>query len=80
MGNDNFNKLKYMSAKSVKKDSDFYEKAANLLKDKSYKEAAKNYLNAILISRDDAKSYFGLGMCYKNTKNYAKAIKLIKKN
>ena len=68
-----------MSTKSDKKDFDFYEKAASLLKDKSYKEAAKNYLNAILISRDDAKSYYGLGMCYKNTKNYAKAIKYLDK-
>ena len=51
-----------MSVKSDKKDLNFYEKAASLLKDKSYKEAARNYLNAILISRDDAKSYFGLGI------------------
>ena len=75
MGNDKFNKSKYMTTQIGKVNEDFFLRADELLRQKSYKEAASNYLNAILISREDAKSYFGLGVCYKNTKNYTKAMK-----
>lgn len=52
----------------------FYEKANALRSENLYKEAAANYLNAILIDRNSAESYFGLGLCYKNLKQYKKAI------
>ena len=55
----------------------FYEKAKSLMLKKSYKEAVSNYLNAILIDRNNASSYFGLGICYKNLKQYSKAIKFL---
>ncbi len=45
----------------------------------SYQEAASNYLNAILINRNDENSYYGLGLCYKALENYAKAIKYLEK-
>ena len=50
-----------MTTKIGKATPDFFERADELLRQKSYKEAASNYLNAILISREDAKSYYGLG-------------------
>ncbi len=77
LGNNKLNKSKYMTVKIG--GSDFHERADELLKQNLYKEAASNYLNAILITRDDAKSYYGLGMCYKNTKNYSKAVKYLEK-
>ena len=53
---------------------------ANALRLKNeYKEAAKNYLNAILIDRNDADSYYGLGICCKYLENYPKAIKYLDK-
>lgn len=55
----------------------FYEKANALRLDNLYKEAVSNYLNAILIDRNNAESYFGLGICYKNLKQYSKAIKYL---
>ena len=45
----------------------------------SYQEAATNYLNAILINRQDANSHYGLGLCYKAMENYTKAIKYLEK-
>ncbi len=53
----------------------FYEKANTLCGGSLYREAAANYLNAILIDRNNAKIYFGLGICYKHLKNYEKAVK-----
>ena len=55
----------------------FYTKANKLRLDSLYKEAIKNYLNAILIDRKNANSYYGLGVCYKHLKEYAKAIKYL---
>ena len=68
-----------MTTRTGRTEENYFERAGELLRQNFYKEAATNYLNAILISREDAKSYFGLGMCYKNTKNYAKAIKYFDK-
>ena len=53
----------------------FYEKANALCMENLHREAAANYLNAILIDRNSAESYFGLGICYKHLKQYKKAIK-----
>ncbi len=57
--------------------NNFYEKANALRFDKLYRDAASNYLNAILIDRKSAESYFGLGICYKNLNEYNKAIKYL---
>ena len=54
-----------MTTKSAKSSENYFERAGELLKQKSYKEAAANYLNASFIAREDAQSYFGLGMCYR---------------
>ena len=55
----------------------FREKANILFFKKLYKEAASNYLNAILIDRNNAENYYGLGLCYKNMEKYSKAIKYL---
>ena len=53
------------------------EKADKLRFENFYKEAVSTYLNAILIDRNSAEGYFGLGLCYKNLKNYEKAVKYL---
>ena len=66
--------------KAVKKKlNSFFLKATELRRENAFKEAASNYLNAILIDRNNADSYYGLGICYKHLKNYAKAIKYLDK-
>ena len=42
----------------------YYEKGNSLRNESLYKEAAACYLNAVLIDRKSAESYFGLGICY----------------
>lgn len=64
-----------MALQSKVKTNNFCQKADALRSEKLYQEAAANYLNAILIDRNNAQSYFGLGICYKNLKQYKKAIK-----
>ncbi len=44
-----------------------------------YKKAASRYLNAILIDRKNADSYYGLGLCYKNLNKIQKAIEAFEK-
>lgn len=46
---------------------------------KLYQEAVGRYLNAILIDRENADSYYGLGMCYKNLNRVDKAIQAFEK-
>lgn len=48
-----------------------------LRKQHSYKEAIANYLNAILVERNNAEACYGLGVCYKHLENYKKAIKYL---
>ena len=55
----------------------FYEKANVFRLENLYNEAVKNYLNAILIDRNDAKSYFELGICFKHLNRISKAIKYL---
>ena len=55
----------------------FYQKATALRLENMFKEAVSNYLNAILIDRNNAESYYGLGVCYKHLKQYSKAIKYL---
>lgn len=57
----------------------YFLKATALREENAFKEAAANYLNAILIDRNDADSYYGLGVCYKHLENYPKAIKYLDK-
>ena len=62
------------------KKNDLYKyinKADELYKNNSFKDAISFYLNAILIDRKSAESYFGLGICYKNLGEYEKAIKYL---
>lgn len=44
-----------------------------------FQEAVTKYLNAILIDRDNADSYYGLGICYKNLNKLDKAIDALEK-
>lgn len=64
-----------MKLAKIKAQKILYEKANELRSENLFKEAAANYLNAILIDRKSAESYFGLGLCYKHLKQYDKAIK-----
>ena len=61
----------------MKTQNKYYEKANNLRFENLYREAVANYLNAILIDRQSAESYLGLGICYKNLGNIEKAIKYL---
>ena len=68
-------KTEYITVpKSLNKDAD------NLRKKEFYKQAVPKYLNAIMLDRDNAKSYFGLGLCYKHLENYKKAIYYLEKS
>ena len=72
------NKKELLSQKVSPQES--FCKIADALRLKnSYREAISNYLNAILIERENANSYYGLGLCYKNLENYTKAIKYLDK-
>ena len=71
--------LKSVNSIITEKHNDFCIKADALRNKNAYKDAAKNYLNAILIDRNDAKAYYGLGICYKHLEDYAKAIKYLDK-
>lgn len=44
-----------------------------------YQEAVSRYLNSILIDRENADSYYGLGICYKNLNRIDKAIDAFEK-
>lgn len=44
-----------------------------------HQDAISKYLNAILIDRENADSYYGLGICYKHTNNFEKAISTLEK-
>ena len=55
----------------------FCQKANALRLENMFKEAVSSYLNAILIDRNNFESYYGLGICYKNLKQYTKAIKYL---
>lgn len=57
--------------------NNFCKKAEALRIGNMFKEAASNYLNAILIDRNNFDSYYGLGICYKHLQQYTKAIKYL---
>lgn len=44
-----------------------------------HQDAISRYLNSILIDRDNADSYYGLGVCYKHLSNFDKAISALEK-
>ena len=44
--------------------------AEEFRKNNQYKESVENYLNSILIDRENSDSYIGLALSYKNLKNY----------
>ncbi|MDD3437143.1 MAG: tetratricopeptide repeat protein [Candidatus Gastranaerophilales bacterium] len=56
-----------------------YVKADALRLANYYKEAVGRYLNSILIDRDNADAYYGLGICYKNLNKFQKAIEALEK-
>ena len=70
---------KYMS-NPVQTSMDLCKKADLLREKNEYKTAVSKYLNAILLKRDDAKSYFGLGICYKHMGDYKKALSYFEKS
>ena len=40
----------------------------------SFRQAVSAYLNSVLLDKNNPKSYFGLGVCYKNLGKINKAI------
>ena len=60
--------------------NDFCKKADELREKNYYKEAISDYLNALMLKRDNADSYYGLGICYKHLENYSKAIYYLEKS
>ena len=70
---------KYMS-NPVQKSADLCKKADMLREKNEYKTAISQYLSAIMLKRDDAKSYFGLGICHKHIGNYQKGIRYFEKS
>ena len=72
-------KSQYMS-NPVKEAVDLCKKADNFREKSEYRNAVSNYLNAIMLERDNAKSYYGLGLCYKHMENYSKAIYYLEKS
>lgn len=78
MAKESTKKTKYMS-NPVKDCMDLCAKADKLREKSSYREAISNYLNSILVERNNAKSYFGAGICYKHLENYNKAIQYLEK-
>jgi len=53
---------------------EYFDRAEELRCGNKHKEAIDNYLHSILINRNNATSYLGLALAYKNLKNYNKAI------
>lgn len=56
-----------------------YVKADALRLANFYQEALGKYLNSILMDRENADAYYGLGICYKNLNRLAKAIEAFEK-
>ncbi len=66
--------------KQVKKSAyNYYRQAERLRNGSKYKEAVEKYLKSIFINRNNASSYLGLGLAYKNLNVYTKAINSLKK-
>ena len=67
-----------ISDKKRKKSSSLAEKyfmqAEELRQENKYKESIDRYLHSILINKENATSYIGLAIAYKQIKNYNKAI------
>ena len=57
----------------------FFSKADGLRAESKYKEATKEYLNSIMVKRNNPKAYFGLGLAYKELNNYKKSVSALKK-
>lgn len=54
-------------------------KAEGLRAQKEYKLSIVEYLKAIFLDRNNPKTFLGLGISYKNTQNYDKALKFFEK-
>ena len=64
-----------------KKQQKELQSKADLLRTKNfYREAIPNYLNSILIDRNNAETYLGVGICYKNLGKTKKAIEYLEKS
>lgn len=57
----------------------FHVKAEALRLANFFKEAISKYLNSIMIDRENADTYYGLGLCYKKTGKLDKAIDAFEK-
>ncbi len=58
---------------------DMFVKADALRLSNCHKESIGYYLNSLLINRDNAEAYFGLGVAYKHVRNYDKAVESLEK-
>ena len=62
-----------------KQQQELSNKANQMRTKNSFKEAVGYYLNAVLLDRNNADAYLGLGICYKNLGKINKAIKSLEK-
>ena len=78
---ENTTKSQYMSVpvKRSKQQKELNSKADLMRVKNSFKEAVGNYLNSVLLDRNNAESYLGLGICYKKLGKIGKAIKSLEK-
>ena len=72
----------YMSAPSSgKKMSDMLKQQAdNLMKKNCFKQAVSKYLNSVMLDKNNSKTYYALGLCYKNMNKISKAIENLEKS
>ncbi len=57
----------------------YFSQAEELRLNNKYKESVESYLISIMMNRNNAASYLGLGIAYKNLQNYTKAISSLEK-
>ena len=74
---------KYIS-NPIKRDIDaaaqkLFSKANDLRAESKYKEAIREYLNSIMLNRNNPEAYFGLGLVYKELSSYKKSIQALRK-
>ena len=69
-----------MKSKYMSKPKELCKIANELREKESYRQAISKYLSAVMLERDNAQTYFGLGICYKHLENYKKAIYYLEKS
>lgn len=56
-----------------------FSKANNLRAESKYKDAIREYLNSIMLNRNNPEAYLGLGMVYKELSSFKKSLQALRK-